>query len=129
MDSEDLEEEVLEEVVLAVPGNLELIYLREMKLKVRTSLAGALLVLFAVALSFQTIHQYTEHQFGQVSDHEDEGDQCEYCAIKALPFLPVEILEISFRSEVFLSEENDFYKSPFSDLVCVEQLGRGPPIG
>jgi len=131
VDSEDLEEEVLEEVALAVPGNLELIYLREMKLKVRTSLAGALLVLFAGVLSFQTVHQLTEHSHELVSEHEHEHEeeQCQFCAVKALPYLPVEILNFSFRCDVIKTAANSVYVSPFSDSVFVEQSGRGPPQG
>ena len=129
MDSEDLEEEVLEEVEQAVPGNLELIYLREMNQKVRTLLAGALLVLFAGVLSFQTVHQLTEHSHELVSEHEHEEEQCQFCAVKALPYLPVEILNFSFRCDVIKTAANSVYVSPFSDSVFVELSGRGPPQG
>ena len=113
----------------AVLGNVELNYLREMNLKVRTSLAGALLVLFVGVLSFQTFHQLTEHSHDLVSEHEHEDEQCQFCAIKALPYLPVEILDIVFHSNVELPVAKAVYVSPFSDSVFVEQSGRGPPQG
>ena len=59
----------------AVRGNIELNYLRNMNLKIRTSLAGALLVLFVGVLSFQTFHQLTEHSHELVSEHEHEDEQ------------------------------------------------------
>ena len=100
-----------------------------MNLKVRTSLAGALLVLFVGVLSFQTFHQLTEHSHDLVSEHEHEDEQCQFCAIKALPYLPVEILDIVFHSNVELPVAKAVYVSPFSDSVFVEQSGRGPPQG
>ncbi len=113
----------------AVRGNIELNYLRNMNLKIRTSIAGALLVLFVGVLSFQTIHQFTEHSHGRVAEHEDGDEQCEYCAIKALPYLPVEILDIAFHCDIDMPVTTAFYTSPFSDSVFVEQAGRGPPQG
>jgi hypothetical protein len=83
--------------VQVVLGNVELNYLRSMNLKLRTSLAGALLVLFMGVLSFQTFHQLTEHSHDSISEHEHEDEQCQFCAVKALPYLPVEILDIAFH--------------------------------
>jgi hypothetical protein len=100
-----------------------------MNLKIRTSLAGALLVLFMGVLSFQTFHQLTAHSHDLVSEHEHEDEQCQYCAIKALPYLPVEILDIAFYCNVELPAFIAVYVSPFSDSVFVEQSGRGPPQG
>ena len=100
-----------------------------MNLKLRTSLAGALFVLFVGVLSFQTFHQLTEHSHDIVSEHEHEDEQCQFCAIKALPYLPVEILDIVFHSNVELPVAKAVYVSPFSDSVFVEQSGRGPPQG
>jgi anaerobic C4-dicarboxylate transporter len=117
---------VVEQVVL---GNVELTYLRDMNLKIRTSLAGALLVLFVGVLSFQTIHQLTVHSHDSETSHEHEDEQCQYCAIKALPYLPVEILNIAFHCNVDLPVATSVYVSPFSDSVFVEQSGRGPPQG
>jgi hypothetical protein len=116
---------VVEQVVL---GNVELTYLRDMHLKIRTSLAAALLVLFVGVLSFQTFHQLTAHSHVETS-HEHEDEQCQYCAIKALPYLPLEILDIAFHCNVELPEATSVYVSPFSDSVFVEQSGRGPPQG
>jgi len=110
-------------------GNVELNYLRSMNLKIRTSLAGALLVLFVGVLSFQTFHQLTEHSHELVSEHEHEDEQCQFCAVKALPYLPVEILDIAFHSNKELPVAIAVYASPFSDSVFVEQAGRGPPQG
>ena len=118
--------EVVEQVVL---GNVELTYLRDMNLRIRTSLAGALFVLFVGVLSFQTIHQLTAHSHDSETPHEHEDEQCQYCAIKALPYLPVEILDIAFHSKVELSVATSVYVSPFSDSFFVEQSGRGPPQG
>ena len=117
---------VVEQVVL---GNVELTYLRDMHLKIRTSLAAALLVLFVGVLSFQTFHQLTEHSHELVSEHEHEDEQCQFCAVKALPYLPVEILDIAFHSNKNLPVAIAVYVSPFSDSVFVEQSGRGPPQG
>ena len=117
---------VVEQVVL---GNVELTYLRDMNLKIRTSLAGALFVLFVGVLSFQTIHQLTAHSHDSETSHEHEDEQCQYCAIKALPYLPVEILDIAFHCNVELPVATSVYVSPFSDSVFVEQSGRGPPQG
>ena len=100
-----------------------------MNLKIRTSLAGALLVLFVGVLSFQTFHQLTAHSHDLTSEHEHEDDQCQYCAIKALPYLPVEILDIAFHCNVELSVAIAVYVSPFSESVFAEQSGRGPPQG
>jgi hypothetical protein len=125
----DLVEEVLEVVEQVVLGSVELSYLRNMNLKLRTSLAGALFVLFVGVLSFQTFHQLTEHSQDLGSEHAHEDEQCEYCAIKALPYLPVEILDIAFHCNVELPEATSVYVSPFSDSVFVEQSGRGPPQG
>ena len=86
-------------------------------------------MLFVGVLSFQTFHQLTEHSHELVSEHEHEDDQCQYCAIKALPYLPVEILDIAFHSNIELSISKAVYVSPFSELVLVEQSGRGPPQG
>jgi hypothetical protein len=113
----------------AVRGNIELNYLRNMNLKIRTSLAGALLVLFVGVLSFQTFHQLTEHSHELVSEREHEDEQCQFCAVKALPYLPVEILDIAFHSNIELPVAKSVYVSPFSELVLVEQSGRGPPQG
>ena len=113
----------------AVLGNVELTYLRDMNLKTRTSLAGALFVLFVGVLSFQTIHQLTAHSHDSEASHEHEDEQCQYCAIKALPYLPVEILDIAFHCNVDLPVATSVYVSPFSDSVFVEQSGRGPPQG
>lgn len=121
--------EVSAAVVQVVLGNVELNYLRNMNLKLRTSLAGALLVLFVGVLSFQTFHQLTEHSHDSVSEHEHEDEQCEFCAVKALPYLPVEILDIAFHSNIELPIAKAVYVSPFSELVSVEQSGRGPPQG
>jgi len=110
-------------------GNIELTYLRDMNLKIRTSLARALFVLFAGVLSFQTIHQLTAHSHDSETSHEHEDEQCQYCAIKALPYLPVEILDIAFHCNVELPVATSVYVSPFSDSVFVEQSGRGPPQG
>ena len=117
---------VVEQVVL---GNVELTYLRDMNLKIRTSLAGALFVLFVGILSFQTIHQLTAHSHDSETSHEHEDEQCQYCAIKALPYLPVEILDFAFHCNVELPVATSVYVSPFSDSVFVEQSGRGPPQG
>lgn len=100
-----------------------------MKTKLKTSIAGSLLVIFLGVLSFQTFHHYTEHQFRHVAEHEDEDEQCEYCAIKALPYLPVEILDLAFHRNVELPLAMSVYVSPFSDSVFVELSGRGPPQG
>ncbi len=113
----------------AVLGNVELTYLRDMNLKTRTSLAGALFVLFVGVLSFQTIHQLTAHSHDSEASHEHEDEQCQYCAVKALPYLPVEILNIAFHCNVDLPVATSVYVSPFSDSVFVEQSGRGPPQG
>ena len=113
----------------AALGNVELTYLRSMNLKLRTSLAGALFVLFVGVLSFQTFHQLTEHSHDLGSEHEHEDEQCEFCAVKALPYLPVEILDIAFHSNIELPIAKAVYVSPFSDSVFVEQAGRGPPQG
>ena len=110
-------------------GNLNITYLRDMNLKIRTSLAGALFVLFVGILSFQTIHQLTAHSHDSETSHEHEDEQCQYCAIKALPYLPVEILDIAFHCNVELPVATSVYVSPFSDSVFVEQSGRGPPQG
>ena len=110
-------------------GNLNITYLRDMNLKIRTSLAGALFVLFVGVLSFQTIHQLTAHSHDSETSHEHEDEQCQYCAIKALPYLPVEILDIAFHCNVELPVATSVYVSPFSDSVFVEQSGRGPPQG
>ena len=110
-------------------GNIELTYLRDMNLKTRTSLAGALFVLFVGVLSFQTIHQLTAHSHDSEASHEHEDEQCQYCAVKALPYLPVEILNIAFHCNVDLPVATSVYVSPFSDSVFVEQSGRGPPQG
>ena len=123
------EGEVLVEAVQAVLGNVELTYLRDMNLKIRTSLAGALFVLFVGVLSFQTVHQLTAHNHDSETSHEHEDEQCQYCAIKALPYLPVEILDIAFHCNVELPVATSVYVSPFSDSVFVEQSGRGPPQG
>ena len=117
---------VVEQVVL---GNVELTYLRDMNLKIRTSLAGALFVLFVGVLSFQTVHQLSAHSHDSETSHEHEDEQCQYCAIKALPYLPVEILDIAFYCNVELPVATSVYVSPFSDSVFVEQSGRGPPQG
>ena len=122
----------VEALVVAVQvdrGNIELTYLRDMNLKIRTSLARALCVLFAGVLSFQTIHQLTAHSHDSETSHEHEDEQCQYCAIKALPYLPVEILDIAFHCNVELPVATSVYVSPFSDSVFVEQSGRGPPQG
>ena len=116
-------------VAQVVLGNVELTYLRDMNLKIRTSLAGALFVLFVGILSFQTIHKLTAHSHDSETSHEHEDEQCQYCAIKALPYLPVEILDIAFHCNVELPVATSVYVSPFSDSVFVEQSGRGPPQG
>lgn len=110
-------------------GNLNITYLRDMNLKIRTSLAGALFVLFVGVLSFQTVHQLSAHSHDSEISHEHEDEQCQYCAIKALPYLPVEILDIAFHCNVELPVATSVYVSPFSDSVFVEQSGRGPPQG
>ena len=110
-------------------GNLNITYLRDMNLKIRTSLAGALFVLFVGVLSFQTVHQLSAHGHDSETSHEHEDEQCQYCAIKALPYLPVEILDIAFHCNVELPVATSVYVSPFSDSVFVEQSGRGPPQG
>ena len=110
-------------------GNLNITYLRDMNLKIRTSLAGALFVLFVGVLSFQTVHQLSAHSHDSETSHEHEDEQCQYCAIKALPYLPVEILDIAFHCNVELPVATSVYVSPFSDSVFVEQSGRGPPQG
>jgi hypothetical protein len=110
-------------------GNLNITYLRDMNLKIRTSLAVALFVLFVGVLSFQTVHQLSAHSHDSETSHEHEDEQCQYCAIKALPYLPVEILDIAFHCNVELPEATSVYVSPFSDSVFVEQSGRGPPQG
>ena len=128
----DLVDSAVEVSAVAVQvdrGNIELTYLRDMNLKIRTSLARALIVLFVGVLSFQTFHQLTEHSHDLVSEHEHEDEQCQFCAIKALPYLPVEILDIVFHSNVELPVAKAVYVSPFSDSVFVEQSGRGPPQG
>ena len=125
----DLAAEASAAAVQAVLGNVELNYLRSMNLKLRTSLAGALLVLFLGVLSFQTFHQLTEHSHDLVSEHEHEDEQCQFCAVKALPYLPVEILDLAFHSNTELPVATAVYISPFSELVLVEQSGRGPPQG
>ena len=117
---------VVEQVGL---GNVELTYLRDMNLKIRTSLAAALLVLFVGVLSFQTFHQLTAHSHDSATAHEQEDEQCQYCAIKALPYLPVEILDIHFHCNVELPVATSVYVSSFSDSFFVEQSGRGPPQG
>ena len=124
-----LEGEALVVAVQVDRGNIELTYLRDMNLKIRTSLARALCVLFAGVLSFQTIHQLTAHSHDSETSHEHEDEQCQYCAIKALPYLPVEILDIAFHCNVELPVATSVYVSPFSDSVFVEQSGRGPPQG
>ena len=129
---EDLVDSVAEALAVeeqAVLGNVELTYLRDMNLKTRTSLAGALFVLFVGVLSFQTIHQLTAHSHDSETSHEHEDEQCQYCAIKALPYLPVEILDIAFHCNVELPVATSVYVSPFSESVFVEQSGRGPPQG
>ena len=121
-----------EALVVAVQvdlGNLNITYLRDMNLKIRTSLAGALFVLFVGILSFQTFHQLTAHSHDSETSHEHEDEQCQYCAIKALPYLPVEILDIAFHCNAELPAATSVYVSPFSDSVFVEQSGRGPPQG
>lgn len=110
-------------------GNVELNYLRSMNLKIRTSLAGALLVLFVGVLSFQTFHQLTEHSHELVSEHGHEDEECQFCAVKALPYLPVEILDIAFHSNKDVPVAIAVYASPFSESVFAEQSGRGPPQG
>ena len=110
-------------------GNLNITYLRDMNLKIRTSLAGALFVLFVGVLSFQTVHQLSAHSHDSETSHEHEDEQCQYCAIKALPYLPVEILDLAFHCNVELPVATSVYVSPFSDSVFVEQSGRGPPQG
>ena len=124
-----LEGEALVVAVQVDRGNIELTYLRDMNLKIRTSLAGALFVLFVGVLSFQTVHQLTAHNHDSETSHEHEDEQCQYCAIKALPYLPVEILDIAFHCNVELPVATSVYVSPFSDSVFVEQSGRGPPQG
>ena len=127
--SEVSEVEASAAAVLGVLGNVELTYLRDMNLKIRTSLAGALFVLFVGVLSFQTVHQLTAHSHDSETSHEHEDEQCQYCAIKALPYLPVEILDIAFHCNLELPVATSVYVSPFSDSVFVEQSGRGPPQG
>ncbi len=124
-----LEGEALVAAEQADRGNIELTYLRDMNLKIRTSLAGALFVLFVGVLSFQTVHQLSAHSHDSETSHEHEDEQCQYCAIKALPYLPVEILDIAFHCNVELPVATSVYVSPFSDSVFVEQSGRGPPQG
>ena len=124
-----LEVEALVEAVQVDLGNLNIAYLRDMNLKIRTSLAGVLFVLFVGILSFQTIHQLTAHSHDSETSHEHEDEQCQYCAIKALPYLPVEILDIAFHCNVELPVATSVYVSPFSDSFFVEQSGRGPPQG
>ena len=124
-----LEGEALVVAVQVDRGNIELTYLRDMNLKIRTSLARALIVLFVGVLSFQTFHQLTAHSHDSETSHEHEDEQCQYCAIKALPYLPVEILDIAFHCNVELPVATSVYVSPFSDSVFVEQSGRGPPQG
>ncbi len=121
--------EVLVVVAQVDLGESQFIYIREMKLNVRTSLAGALLVLFVGVLSFQTIHQYLEHSYDLELSHEHEDKECEYCAVKALPFLPVEIT--SFTSSNFTELAIHFanYTSSFSDSQTIQRKGRGPPEG
>ncbi len=117
---------VVEQVVR---GNSEITYLRKMKLNLRTSITAALLVLFVGVLSFQTFHQLTSHSHDSATAHEHEDEQCQYCAIKALPYLPVEILDIHFHCNVELPVATSVYVSSFSDSFFVEQSGRGPPQG
>ena len=124
-----LEVEALAEAEQVDLGNLNIAYLRDMNLKIRTSLAGALLALFVGVLSFQTFHQLTEHSHESVSEHEHEDEQCQFCAVKALPYLPVEILDIAFHSNKDVPVAIAVYASPFSELVLVEQSGRAPPQG
>ena len=124
-----MEVEALVEAVQVDLGNLNIAYLRDMNLKIRTSLAGVLFVLFVGILSFQTIHQLTAHSHDSETSHEHEDEQCQYCAIKALPYLPVEILDIAFHCNVELPVATSVYVSPFSDSFFVEQSGRGPPQG
>ena len=124
-----LEGEALVVAVQVDRGNVEMTYLRDMNLKIRTSLAGALFVLFVGVLSFQTVHQLSAHSHDSETSHEHEDEQCQYCAIKALPYLPVEILDIAFHCNVELPVATSVYVSPFSDSVFVEQSGRGPPQG
>jgi hypothetical protein len=124
-----LEVEALAEAEQVDLGNLNIAYLRDMNLKIRTSLAGALFVLFVGVLSFQTVHQLSAHSHDSETSHEHEDEQCQYCAIKALPYLPVEILDIAFHCNVELPVATSVYVSPFSDSVFVEQSGRGPPQG
>lgn len=100
-----------------------------MNLKLRTSLAGALFVLFVAVLSFQTFHQLTEHSHDLGSQHEHEDEQCQICAIKALPYLPVEILDFDFRCNVAVPEATTVYISLLSDSDFLEWSGRGPPKG
>jgi hypothetical protein len=78
-------EEASAVVEQAVLGNLNVTYLRDMNLKIRTSLAGALFVLFVGVLSFQTVHQLTAHSHDSETSHEHEDEHCPYCAITALP--------------------------------------------
>ena len=125
----DSEVEVSAVAELVGLGNSNITYLRIMNLKMRTSLAGALFVLFLGVLSFQTFHQLTEHSHDLVSEHEHEDEQCEFCAVKALQYLPVEILDFDFRCNIEVPEARTVYVSPFSDSVFVEQSGRGPPKG
>ena len=124
-----LEGEALVVAVQVDRGNVEMTYLRDMNLKIRTSLAGALFVLFVGVLSFQTVHQLSAHSHDSETSHEHEDEQCQYCAIKALPYLPVEILDIAFHCNVELPVATSVYVSPFSDSVFVEHSGRGPPHG
>lgn len=100
-----------------------------MNLNVRTSLAGALLVLFVGVLSFQTVHQFTAHHHDSESSHEHQDEDCQYCAIKALPYLPVEIL--SFSSINFCESTIHFthYTSSFTETKTIQFKGRGPPKG
>ena len=122
-------EEASAVVEQVVRGNSEITYLRAMNLNIRTSLAAALFVLFVGVLSIQTFHQLTAHSHDSATDHEHEDEQCQYCAIKALPYLPVEILDITFHCNVELLVATSVYVSPFSDSFFVEQSGRGPPLG
>ena len=124
-----LEVEALAEAEQVDLGNLNIAYLRDMNLKIRTLLAGVLFVLFVGILSFQTIHQLTAHSNDSETSHEHEDEQCQYCAIKALPYLPVEILDLAFHCNVELPATTSVYVSPFSDSFFVEQSGRGPPQG
>jgi hypothetical protein len=126
---EALAEEASVVVELEDLGKLQFLYLREMKLNVRTSLAGALLVLFVGVLSFQTVHQFSAHSHESEMSHEHQDEDCQYCAVKALPYLPVEIL--SFSSTSFCESAIHFahYTSSFSETKTIQFKGRGPPKG